>query len=77
MTVTGVFSAIVAAIQSLPLLESWFEQLIAAWMAKQTAQTLSAISDAADEAASAKNSTDRFAADQKWLTALSAKRELP
>lgn len=77
ITAASIFSAIVAAIQAIPIINSWFEQLIAAWMASQTTSTLTKISDAADAGASAKTDADRYAASQKWITALSSSRMLP
>lgn len=77
MTAGAIFSAIVALIQAIPIVEGWFQQLIAAWMAKQARDTLSAIADAAALAAHATTDDERYQASAAWQKALQRPRQSP
>lgn len=77
MTASAIISGIIAFIKAVPVIESWFQSLIAAYMAAQTSATLSAIADAAALGARAQTDSDRYAAAQKWQEALSRSRQLP
>ena len=77
MTVTSVFATIAAAIKAIPIVNSWFEQIVAAWMQGQEKATMSAIVDAAASAARAESDADRYAAAEKWRLALSRSRFIP
>lgn len=77
MTATAIFSAIVAAIKAIPIINDWFNQLISAYLTMQTSATLSAISDAAALAARSQSDDDRFAASAAWQKALSRDRQIP
>lgn len=74
MGAAEIFATIAAAIQAVPIINGWFQQLIAAWMANQNKETMSGIVDAASFAARATNQEERFAASEKWRKALSRSR---
>lgn len=67
----------VGLIKAIPVLDSWFQQIVALWMTAQTAETLAAVADAAALGARAQTDTDRYAAAAKWREALSRSRQLP
>lgn len=69
-----VISAILSIIKAIPTVDSWFQQLMAAYVLQQQAETLSAISDAAALAARATTDEERFAAALAWKNALSRPR---
>lgn len=75
MTAGAIFTAIVALVQAIPIVDSWFRQLIAAWIDKQAQETLSAISDAAALAARATTDDERYAASVAWQKALQRPRQ--
>jgi hypothetical protein len=77
MTVSSVFATIAAAIKAIPIIDSWFAQIVAAWMQNQTRITLSEITDAASLAARAETDEQRYIAAEKWRQALSKTRILP
>lgn len=77
MTVAGFLAGLVAFIKAVPIIDGWFQQMIAFWMNGQTNSTLSAISDASAFAARASTDADRYAASAKWQAALSRPRQLP
>lgn len=77
MTLSMLFSAIVGAIKAVPIIDGWFQQLIAAWMNGQTDETLGQIADAAAFAARADSDELRYQASEKWRKALSRSRVLP
>jgi hypothetical protein len=70
--------AILNALVAIPKIAGYIEDLAAAitswWVARQTSQTLAAIANAADLAASATTQEQRYAAAQAWQTALSRPR---
>ena len=73
--------AILNALVAIPKIAGYIESLAAAitqwYVARQTAQTLSMISDAAALAAKAQTTEDRYAAAQAWQAALSRGRVTP
>lgn len=77
MTASAIIGGIVGIIKAIPIIDSWFGQLVAAWMAMQTQKTLSGIADAAALGARAATDTDRFKAAEKWREALSQPRYIP
>jgi hypothetical protein len=77
VTVSSVFATIAAAIKAIPIVDSWFRQIVAAWMQSQTRATLSDITDAASFAARAETDEQRYIAAEKWRQALSRSRVLP
>lgn len=74
ITASSIFTAIVAAIKAIPIVDSWFQQLIAAWMNGQTNETLAGISDAAAFASRATTDELRYQASAKWIAALQRSR---
>lgn len=74
ITAGAIFSAIVGGIKAIPILDGWFQQLIALYVTTETASTLSAIADAAALAARAQTDTDRYAASAAWQKALQSSR---
>ncbi len=77
ITVGSVFSAIVGAIKAVPIIDGWFQQLMAVWMNGQTNATLANIADAAAFAARAETDEQRYQAAEKWRQALMRPRILP
>lgn len=77
ITAGAIFSAIVAAIQAIPIVDQWFQQLMIYWMNAQTQATKSAIADAAAAAARATTDDERYKADAQWQLALQRQRILP
>jgi hypothetical protein len=77
MSVGSILGGIVALIKAIPILNSWFQQLMAKWMESQTQDTLDAISDAAAFAARASTQVERFEAAKRWQKALQRPRVLP
>jgi len=75
ITAGAIFSAIAGLIKSIPIVDSWLQQLIAAWMALQTKETLSEITDAAALAARAVTDADRYKASAAWQKALQRPRQ--
>lgn len=70
LTAGAIFDAIIGAIRAVPIIDGWFQQLIATWMMVQTQATLGKITDAAAFAAKAQTDADRYAASAKWQQAL-------
>lgn len=74
MTASAIIGGILGIIKEIPIVNDWFNQLIAAYLAAQTGATLSAISDAAALSARAVTDADRYAAATAWQQALSRER---
>lgn len=70
-------AAVLAFIKAVPIIDGWVQQLIAAYIMTQTAETLSKIQDAAALAARAKTDAERYAAGDAWQSALSRNRIIP
>lgn len=73
----GGVPAALAIIQAVPILESWFAQIVAAWISSQNQATQSMIIDAAAAGAHAVTQADRQQAAQLWQKALQRPRILP
>jgi hypothetical protein len=74
MTPVDIFTAIAAAIKAIPIIDSWFQKIVAAWMNGQQKQTMTQIIDAAAFAARADTDELRYQASEKWRKALSRPR---
>ena len=74
MSISVILGGIVAFIKAVPVINSWIEMLIAAYITSCQQQTLSKIADAAALAAKAKTDDDRYQAVTAWRIALSSQR---
>jgi hypothetical protein len=73
----AIISAIVGVIKAVPIIDSWFQQIIAFYMSTQTNETLSEIADAAALSAHATSEEERYVAAEAWRKAMSRPRILP
>jgi hypothetical protein len=76
VSASAIIGGVIAFFKAIPILDSWLQQLIAAYVNSCTSETLSAIADAAALSARAKTDADRYAAAEVWQTALSRDRVL-
>lgn len=74
MTAAGIISGIIAFLKAIPILDGWFQQLLAAYVNSQTLETKSKIADAAALGARAATDADRYAASQAWADAFARER---
>lgn len=70
----AVITTILAVIKAIPIVETWFQALVTAYIQAQTMATLSAIADAAALAARATTDDERYQAAIAWRQALSRNR---
>lgn len=77
MTTSAIIGGILGIIKAIPIVNDWFNQLVAAYLAAQTSATLSAIADAAAFSGRAVTDADRYAAAASWQSALSRSRVSP
>lgn len=74
MTVTAVFSAIMAILKAIPILNDWVAKFIAFYIDTANAKTKKDFVDAASASVSAKTQEDRFKAAELWQKALKNSR---
>jgi uncharacterized protein with von Willebrand factor type A (vWA) domain len=65
---------LLAFIKAVPVIDSWVRQFIALYIAGQSKETLSRISDAAAMGARALTDEERYKASEAWQKALSRPR---
>lgn len=70
MTASAIFSAIIAAIKAIPIVEEWYQRLMVAYISALDAKTQGMIADAAAIGANAQTDEDRFNASKAWQDAL-------
>jgi hypothetical protein len=74
MTAIQFLEALVAAIRAIPILDSWFVQLLSIYITSATEKTRTEIVDVAALSAKATTDGDRYEAAKKWQDALSRDR---
>jgi hypothetical protein len=74
MTVGAILGGIIAFLKAIPILDGWFQQLLALYITSQDQATQSKLVDAAALGAKAQTDADRFAAAEAWQTALKRTR---
>lgn len=74
MSASAIIGGIVAFFRAIPIMDSWLQQLIAAYVTSCQQKTLSMIVDAAAMAARANTQEERYAAADAWRAALSRNR---
>lgn len=74
MTASAIIGGILGIIKAIPIVNDWFNKLIATYLASQTGATAAAILDAAALGARAQSDADRYTAAAEWQKALSRPR---
>ncbi len=74
MTLLALFQAIVGAIKAVPIIDSWFSQIVSLYVTSMNQATSAKIVDAAALAARATNDDERYKAAKAWMDALSRPR---
>jgi hypothetical protein len=77
MSVSLILNALVAIPQIVGLVESFASAVVSWYCQRANAETLSAISDAADLSANAKTEADYAAASEAWNAALNRSKLTP
>jgi len=74
MTAATIIAAIIAIFKAIPVLDSWFRELLASYLSSQATETQTQICDAAAMSARAKTDDDRYKAAAAWQSAMSRPR---
>lgn len=70
----AIIGGVIAFLKAIPILDGWFQQLIAAYIMAQNAAVKAALVDAAALAARAQTDDERYKASAAWQAALQKSR---
>lgn len=74
MDPVSIFGGIVSLLKAIPIIDGWFRQFMAYYLAQQERATLAQIQDAAAASMRAQSDEERFKAARQWQAALSRPR---